>query len=351
MTGRALRTGLLAATIVFGIGGHAAAMDAEHKLAIGVRADAAPFSFAKGGSLIKGGRGGDGLRRASDGRQYDGYVVRICAAVMRRLQRDYGPSLQVEVVEVNAADRFEKLRSGEIDILCDPATITDARVGEFTTTMPVYLSGISFAAHRPESMVSRGSFCKSIVGIVGGTTAEFSGVYDILVSGEWPRFRDALQAMLNGQQWETIEDTDCAAANAAGKQTAGPQRPVREGPPIRTFDTHVELARAFCAGEILYYVADVEIIQRNLDEACEGAYVLAKETYADQRYGIFARTDADRARGNAPLILEFYSVLAQLVYASPSILIDAFNETFAGYDASRKLNLLYWSLLGPFKLR
>src|SRR5262245_47506019 len=66
---------------------------------IGYRADAEPYSYrdAKGAPA--------------------GYVVDVCRQVAAKL----GAGLRVEYVLVPATQRFEAVRDGRIDMLCDPS--------------------------------------------------------------------------------------------------------------------------------------------------------------------------------------------------------------------------------------
>ncbi|MFV2052981.1 transporter substrate-binding domain-containing protein [Aliiroseovarius sp. YM-037] len=319
------------AIVALALSGHGAAAQ-EVELRIGVRTDAAPFSYQRSG------------RRASTisipgpliNQGYDGFVVYLCDRALLDLQRQMGDRLKVVPVNVQASNRFEELRNGGIDLLCDPATITRERVREFLASMPIYISGITFAK-QPEIPPQ---YCGSIAGIVGRTTAETNGIHLILDNGEWPQFEPLVRDYLTkGDEW-TEPNHACNALVDTGQAVAG-SRPV----PIRLFDNHIDAAAAFCDSEILYYVGDIEIVERNLAAVPDCAYSLARVTYTEERYAIFARTDFENPETGL-LTLRFLESLARIIYASPSALDQAFVHTFSGYQPTEKLQFFNWSIRG-----
>ncbi|WP_118134698.1 transporter substrate-binding domain-containing protein [Oceanicella sp. SM1341] len=301
-------------------GGAAPARAAE--LVVGVRADARPFSFRASAPVFADPAAGGPLRAAG----YDGYMVRVCDGVLAEMRRSQG----FEVVPrlVDAASRFELLRAGEIDILCDPATITRARLDEHLASGPIYLSGITFAS-RPS--VPRNP-CRTLVGFVASTTAEAEGLGAVLRAGEWPAFRDILIHFANNDEaWRSAE----------------PACPQQEGraQPLRAFPTHDALAEAFCNDEVIYYVGDIEIVTAVLGAQPDCRWRDALDTYTDDRYAIFLR-GRDVAPEKAALLLEFLGTLSRRTLLRPSLLDEAFAGTFPGYRPSRKLSLFFWSLRG-----
>ena len=77
---------------------------------IGYRADAKPHSY-----------------RNEQG-QSAGYVVDLCREVAAAITQG-APNVQVTYVLVPADQRFEAVRDGKVDILCDPSSVTLARRG------------------------------------------------------------------------------------------------------------------------------------------------------------------------------------------------------------------------------
>ena len=75
---------------------------------IGFRADAEPFSYR-----VRG----DGGKLAGDQPLYRGFLADLCYWIFD------GGDYSVVESEVTAGNRFEKLMSREIDVLCDPVTM------------------------------------------------------------------------------------------------------------------------------------------------------------------------------------------------------------------------------------
>jgi polar amino acid transport system substrate-binding protein/glutamate/aspartate transport system substrate-binding protein len=117
---------------------------------LGYRADAEPYSY-----------------RDPTGSPA-GYVVDVCRQVAARL----GSGIRVEYVQVPATQRFEAVRDGAIDMLCDPSTATIRRRELVDFSLPVYLDGAG-ALSRSGSPVRRfEDFRGKRVGVLAGTTTE-----------------------------------------------------------------------------------------------------------------------------------------------------------------------------------
>lgn len=101
------------------------------ELNLGYRVDAAPLSF-----------------QTPDGNPA-GYAPSICAAVAQTitnvLEMD---NLEAQFVPVGTKDRFEKVASGEIDLLCGAATITLDRREIVDFSDPIYVDGVSILQHK-----------------------------------------------------------------------------------------------------------------------------------------------------------------------------------------------------------
>jgi len=77
---------------------------------IGYRTDAPPFSYD---SAIG---------------EPAGYIVDLCREVAAAAKQELGvKDLKVEYVTVTAEDRFEAVKSGRVDLLCEATTVTLAR--------------------------------------------------------------------------------------------------------------------------------------------------------------------------------------------------------------------------------
>jgi polar amino acid transport system substrate-binding protein/glutamate/aspartate transport system substrate-binding protein len=117
---------------------------------LGYRVDAEPYSYrdAKGNPA--------------------GYVVDVCRQVAAKL----GAGLRVDYVEVPATQRFEAVRDGRIDILCDPSSATIQRRELVDFSLPVFVDGAG-ALSRSNSPVRRfEDFRGKRIGVLTGTTTE-----------------------------------------------------------------------------------------------------------------------------------------------------------------------------------
>ena len=320
--------------------GTAAPNDRAADLAIGVRADAPPFSYKPGDTLLAPGSSSGQL--ASQG--YAGYMVYICDRVLEEMEeRGKAGGLNIRIVEITAQDRFENLRSRDgkdaVDVLCDPATVTRDRVREFSASLPLYMSGIGFAAQPRDKIVQ--SACPPTIGLVKSTTAFDQGLMRILDGNEWKNYRDDLLKYLhNPRGW--MADHPCGNAARPGSAQGD-----NENEPVRDFGTHKQAAEAFCNGKLQYYVGDLEIVNRALKLFGTCDFRPAVTTYSDDRYVIFMRNPDDSDPAKAQLLMQFSRTLSELVLTQPSLLDAAFNANFEGYQPSDKLRLFFWSLYGP----
>lgn len=177
---RPLGTLLLAAGLAFGAASAALAagtLDKARetaKLSFGYRADTRPFAYA-----------GDGGKAA-------GFSVALCQKVADAVKAELKlPALDVEFVPVTAANRFEMLQQGRIDLNCGTDTPTLERRAIADFSIPIFFAGtgalLRADADRrlrdalankpdPEHPVWRGApgvFGKHVVfAVVGGTTIE-----------------------------------------------------------------------------------------------------------------------------------------------------------------------------------
>jgi polar amino acid transport system substrate-binding protein/glutamate/aspartate transport system substrate-binding protein len=117
---------------------------------LGYRADAEPYSY-----------------QTPDHRPA-GYIVDICKEVAERL----GPNLRAEYILVPANQRFESVRDGQVDLLCDPSSTTIARREIVDFSLPVFLDGAGVLS-RASLPVERFEDTRGKrVGVLTGTTTE-----------------------------------------------------------------------------------------------------------------------------------------------------------------------------------
>jgi ABC-type amino acid transport substrate-binding protein len=117
---------------------------------IGYRADARPYSY-----------------QDSKGKPA-GYIVDLCKEVADAL----GPGVRTEYVLVPADRRFAAVREGDVDILCDPSSITLARRELVDFSIPTYLDGAAVLSRAYNPMRRFEDLGGKRVGVLIGTTTE-----------------------------------------------------------------------------------------------------------------------------------------------------------------------------------
>jgi polar amino acid transport system substrate-binding protein/glutamate/aspartate transport system substrate-binding protein len=121
---------------------------------IGYRTDAAPFSSANGSG------------------EPSGYVVDICREVVAaaKLELDR-PNLKIEYVAVTAEDRFDAVKSGRVDLLCEATTVTLARRELVDFSLMTFIDGASVMV-RSDGPQSFKALAGHKIGVRAGTTTE-----------------------------------------------------------------------------------------------------------------------------------------------------------------------------------
>ncbi len=122
---------------------------------LGYRETAIPFSFADPAT---------GLPR--------GYSVALCEAIVPDLAAAAGvSSLRVEFVPVTAANRFDAVVDGRIDLLCGVATQTLARRERVDFSIPTFVDGAGVALRRGGAR-NFADLAGRTVAVTAGTTTE-----------------------------------------------------------------------------------------------------------------------------------------------------------------------------------
>jgi polar amino acid transport system substrate-binding protein len=117
---------------------------------IGYRADARPYSFQD--------RNG----------QPSGYIVDLCVEVAAAL----GPNVRPQYVLVPADRRFEAVRDGTIDILCDPSSATLPRREIVDFSLPTFIDGAGVISRIGKPVRDFEDLGGKRIGVLGGTTSE-----------------------------------------------------------------------------------------------------------------------------------------------------------------------------------
>src|SRR5262245_19395559 len=121
---------------------------------LGYRADARPHSYR------------------NDQGQPAGYSVDLCKEVAATVIQTIGSAVKTEFVVIPADQRFESVRDGKVDLLCDPSTITLARREMVDFSLPTFLDGASVLYRSAKPVQRYEEFAGKRVGVLGGTTTE-----------------------------------------------------------------------------------------------------------------------------------------------------------------------------------
>ncbi|MEL6264624.1 MAG: amino acid ABC transporter substrate-binding protein [Pseudomonadota bacterium] len=180
---------LLAAAAAVGLampadaGPHLDRITAEGRINIGVRIDTPPFAYVEDG-------------------QPRGFVTELCGMMAGAiLTTSTLEGLNAHVVTVSAEDRFDRLISGEIDLLCGATTVTLSRREQMSFTLPIFATGIGGLVSADASPLLRevlitggpAAFSANAIrealagkklGVRAGTTAEDWLVRDVMRQAE-----------------------------------------------------------------------------------------------------------------------------------------------------------------------
>lgn len=242
------------------------------QLNLGYRTDAAPLSFQK-----------------ADGNPA-GYAPLVCVhvghAIAKQLQM---ANLTAQFVPVGSEDRFEKVASGEIDLLCGAATITLTRRQLVDFSDPIYIDGTAILQPRGASAAFADLAGKKL-GVRGATTTE-----------------EALTT--------SLRETGIEAE-------------------LVTFDDHDGGLKAMEAKEIDAYFADQSILASLfMNSASADDFQMSNEILTLEKQGLAM------ARGDADFRLLVDTALADL-YASGKIQ-QIFQEAMPGAQPGVALQAMY----------
>lgn len=121
---------------------------------IGFRSDAPPLSYVN-----------------TEGSP-SGYTPVICAQVAKGLAQGLEmEDLKLTFIPVTAENRFEMIKSGDVDLHCGAATITLRRMAEIGFSTPVYIDGAAAMLRRGEQK-DMTSLAGQKIAVRGGTTTE-----------------------------------------------------------------------------------------------------------------------------------------------------------------------------------
>jgi ABC-type amino acid transport substrate-binding protein len=228
-----------------GIGG------GDDRLIFGYRSDAPPFSYEVGGDVAA----------------FSGFTAEICNRLARELAtRPEVAGLQRGAVRVTAEDRFQRLESGDIDVLCGAASVTPERQERVGFSIPVLQTGIAVAVaenapDRFASLTSAPDLERALASVAG-----------------------AGGARIGYRRGTTTDDwlADSGLGSAAGVT-------------LRDFSDHRAGVAALTAGEIDLYMGDLAIL-RGLARTMEARIRLSDSTLQDETIALATAPGADRLR-------------------------------------------------------
>lgn len=117
---------------------------------IGYRADAKPYSYQ------------------DEQGQLPGYIVDLCLEVAAAL----GPDINPQFVRVASDQRFEVVRDGRVDILCDPSSVTMLRREMVDFSLPTFLDGAGVISRTGKPVRVFENLGDKRIGVLEGTTTE-----------------------------------------------------------------------------------------------------------------------------------------------------------------------------------
>ncbi|MER8395710.1 transporter substrate-binding domain-containing protein [Mesorhizobium sp. M1340] len=290
------------------------------EIKIGVRPDAKPFSYCKDSSC------------ASSLESYDGYSVSICKDILDDM-RIRNPSMGVRVVKVTAGDRLLALDHNQVDFLCGADTITEERLNKYAFSFPIYVTGISIASRRQDSEnrgCEPGAKRPAVVGMVGNTTAQSDGIDLMLRAGEFGQFEQVVR-----QAKDNFSDGKAKCSDGNG---GGPDVEI-----IKTYSDHDTGLRAFCNGDVKYYIADREILlfARQCDDI-----ILSDRTYSYDEYGLVFRKPSVGTPRDYWLFAEISYSLQKLAWGTRSIILQSVLSNMNNYRLSPELEQFFRSVTG-----
>jgi len=122
---------------------------------LGYLKEAVPFSFAETAG------------------QPMGYSIDLCQRVVAGLQQKLElAQLEVKWVEVNTANRFERVADGTIDLECGTSTITLSRQKQVNFSLMTWADGGSFLVKPDFAVKSLSDLTGKKIAVIAGTTTE-----------------------------------------------------------------------------------------------------------------------------------------------------------------------------------
>lgn len=283
---------------------------------IGVRVDTRPFAWR---DPVTG--------------DYRGFLVDLCNAAVIRT------GFPFRHVPVDATERMEILQtqSAEIDLLCDPTTISLSRLQAFAA--PPTPDRLRFS---PIVFVANGVWVRNPDEKITTTPAPPDGVRCLPGRPDRAAGKDrAAHAYLTAGF--VVGTTAEVLLDALLREDALPLEPDQSICPV-AHPSHVDGVSAFCRGELAFYFGDLDIVRetakdlvaRGLVDDCEFDHAPIPISYEP-----YALVVTDRTEGFRPLFMaSLYAVFADRISRS-STAEHFFDQNFEELDKSPFLDALF----------
>ncbi|WP_299348994.1 amino acid ABC transporter substrate-binding protein [uncultured Shimia sp.] len=241
-------------------------------MTLGYRVDAAPLSYQKPSGAPAG------------------YSPTVCAMVAQGVVNQLElEGLEARFVPVDASDRFEKVASGEIDLLCGAASITLSRRALVDFSIPTFVDGTAILVQQ-DAPSDFASYAGKKLGARSNTTT-----------------KEALNNTLNAMDMQAD---------------------------VISFASHNDGVKALESGEIDGYFADQSILANlRMTSPSANSLKMSDEILTIEKHGLAM------ARGDADFRLAVDTALSKM-YASGDMQ-RIFIEVFAGVQPGLGLKAMY----------
>ena len=136
------------------LAGRAKRMKETHAVRVGYRENVVPFSYlGPQGTPV-------------------GYSLDLCQAIVDTLSEDLAETLRIEYVRVTAADRIDRVASGEVDLECGSTTSTVERRSRVAFSPMIFVTGTRLAVLSQSGIRDVDDLRGKSVAVLRGTTNE-----------------------------------------------------------------------------------------------------------------------------------------------------------------------------------
>ncbi len=176
------------------------------QLTAGTRADARPFAMMRPDGVI------------------EGFSIDLLEIIREELEETLGRPVDLQLEVVTAADRLDRIESGELDIVCGITTPTWEREEQVDFTIPFFRDGTRVLSYR-ETVESGIGIDYMRIGVVAGTITR-DIVADDLPTSEIQTFSDMESAMAAMEAGEVDGIANIGVVLLGMAQRAEPRRSV-----------------------------------------------------------------------------------------------------------------------------